>query len=202
MSSEVYIVGAARTPVGSFQGALANQKAPELGAHAIAAALGQAGVDAAEIDEVIMGNVVSAGLKQAPARQAMRQAELPDSCGATTINKVCGSGMKATMLATDLIRAGSAATVVAGGMESMSNAPFLVDKARAGLRMGHSQMLDALFTDGLEDAETGGSMGSLRKLRQTNINSLARLWTLMRLNPSPALAAPSKTALLLAKSRQ
>jgi len=160
VSSEVYIVGAARTPVGSFQGALANQKAPELGAHAIAAALGQAGVDAAEIDEVIMGNVVSAGLKQAPARQAMRQAELPDSCGATTINKVCGSGMKATMLATDLIRAGSAATVVAGGMESMSNAPFLVDKARAGLRMGHSQMLDALFTDGLEDAETGGSMGS------------------------------------------
>ena len=160
MSSEVYIVGAARTPVGSFQGALANQKAPELGAHAIAAALGQADVDAAEIDEVIMGNVVSAGLKQAPARQAMRQAKLPDSCGATTINKVCGSGMKATMLATDLIRAGSAATVVAGGMESMSNAPFLVDKARAGLRMGHSQMLDALFTDGLEDAETGGSMGS------------------------------------------
>jgi acetyl-CoA C-acetyltransferase len=107
-----------------------------------------------------MGNVVSAGLKQAPARQAMRQAELPDSCGATTINKVCGSGMKATMLATDLIRAGSATTVVAGGMESMSNAPFLVDKARAGLRMGHAQMLDALFTDGLEDAETGGSMGS------------------------------------------
>ena len=160
MSSEVYIVGAARTPVGSFQGALANQNAPQLGAHAIAAALGQASVDAAEIDEVIMGNVVSAGLKQAPARQAMRQAELPDSCGATTINKVCGSGMKATMLATDLIRAGSAATVVAGGMESMSNAPFLVDKARAGLRMGHSQMLDALFTDGLEDAETGGSMGS------------------------------------------
>lgn len=160
MSSDVYIVGAARTPVGSFQGALANQNAPQLGAHAIAAAIGQAGIDAGAIDEVIMGNVVSAGLKQAPARQAMRQAELPDSCGATTINKVCGSGMKATMLATDLIRAGSAATVVAGGMESMSNAPFLVDKARAGLRMGHAQMLDALFTDGLEDAETGGSMGS------------------------------------------
>lgn len=160
MSSDVYIVGAARTPVGSFQGALANQNAPQLGAHAIAAAIRQAGVNAGEIDEVIMGNVVSAGLKQAPARQAMRQAELPDSCGATTINKVCGSGMKATMVATDLIRAGSAATVVAGGMESMSNAPFLVDKARAGLRMGHAQMLDALFTDGLEDAETGGSMGS------------------------------------------
>ena len=160
MSSDVFIVGAARTPVGSFQGALANQNAPQLGAHAIAAAISQAGVDASAIDEVIMGNVVSAGLKQAPARQAMRQAELPDSCGATTINKVCGSGMKATMLATDLIRAGSAATVVAGGMESMSNAPFLVDKARNGLRMGHAHMLDALFTDGLEDAETGGSMGS------------------------------------------
>lgn len=160
MSSDVFIVGAARTPVGSFQGALANQNAPQLGAHAIAAAISQAGVDASAIDEVIMGNVVSAGLKQAPARQAMRQAELPDSCGATTINKVCGSGMKATMLATDLIRAGSAATVVAGGMESMSNAPFLVDKARTGLRMGHAHMLDALFTDGLEDAETGGSMGS------------------------------------------
>ena len=160
MSSDVFIVGAARTPVGSFQGALADQNAPQLGAHAIAAAISQAGVDASMIDEVIMGNVVSAGLKQAPARQAMRQAELPDCCGATTINKVCGSGMKATMLATDLIRAGSAATVVAGGMESMSNAPFLVGKARAGLRMGHAHMLDALFTDGLEDAETGGSMGS------------------------------------------
>lgn len=160
MSLDVFIVGAARTPIGSLQGALASQTAPQLGAHAIAAALHQANVRTTEVDEVVMGNVVSAGLKQAPARQAMRQAELPDSCGATTINKVCGSGMKATMIATDLIRAGSASTVVAGGMESMSNAPYLLDKARSGLRMGHTQMLDALFTDGLEDAETGGSMGS------------------------------------------
>ena len=160
MSSDVFIVGAARTPVGSLQGTLASQTAPQLGAHAIAAALSHADINASDVDEVVMGNVVSAGLKQAPARQAMRQAKLPESCGATTINKVCGSGMKAAMIATDLIRAGSADTVVAGGMESMSNAPYLLDKARSGLRMGHTQMLDALFTDGLEDAETGGSMGS------------------------------------------
>ena len=160
MSSDVFIVGAARTPVGSLQGTLASQTAPQLGAHAIAAALSHADINASDVDEVVIGNVVSAGLKQAPARQAMRQAKLPDSCGATTINKVCGSGMKAAMIATDLIRAGSADTVVAGGMESMSNAPYLLDKARSGLRMGHTQMLDALFTDGLEDAETGGSMGS------------------------------------------
>ncbi|MED5582651.1 MAG: thiolase family protein [Pseudomonadota bacterium] len=160
MSSDVFIVGAARTPVGSLQGTLASQTAPQLGAHAIAAALSHADINASDVDEVVMGNVVSAGLKQAPARQAMRQAKLPDSCGATTINKVCGSGMKAAMIATDLIRAGSADTVIAGGMESMSNAPYLLDKARSGLRMGHTQMLDALFTDGLEDAETGGSMGS------------------------------------------
>ena len=160
MSSDVFIVGAARTPVGSLQGTLASQTAPQLGAHAIAAALSHADINTSDVDEVVMGNVVSAGLKQAPARQAMRQAKLPDSCGATTINKVCGSGMKAAMIATDLIRAGSADTVVAGGMESMSNAPYLLDKARSGLRMGHTQMLDALFTDGLEDAETGGSMGS------------------------------------------
>ena len=160
MSSDVFIVGAARTPVGSLQGTLASQTAPQLGAHAIAAALSHADINASDVDEVVMGNVVSAGLKQAPARQAMRQAKLPDSCGATTINKVCGSGMKAAMIATGLIRAGSADTVVAGGMESMSNAPYLLDKARSGLRMGHTQMLDALFTDGLEDAETGGSMGS------------------------------------------
>jgi acetyl-CoA C-acetyltransferase len=160
VSESIYILGAARTPIGSFQGSLASQTAPQLGAHAIAAALENAGVEANEVNEVIIGNVVSSGLKQAPARQAMRIAQLPDSCAATTINKVCGSGMKATMLAVDLIRAGSANTVVAGGMESMSNAPYLIDKARTGLRMGHAGLLDSLFTDGLEDAETGGSMGS------------------------------------------
>jgi acetyl-CoA C-acetyltransferase len=107
-----------------------------------------------------MGNVIAAGLKQGPARQAMRMAGLPDACGATTINKLCGSGMKAAMLATDLIRAGSAARVVAGGMESMTNAPYLIPKARAGLRMGHGELKDAMFLDGLEDASTGAAMGT------------------------------------------
>ena len=160
MNKQVYIASAARTPVGSFQGALSSLSAPELGAHSIRASIERASVQDSQIDEVIMGNVVSAGLKQAPARQAMRKAGLPDSCGATTVNKVCGSGMKAIMLATDLIKADSGTTIIAGGMESMSNAPYLVQKARSGLRMGHQQMQDALFLDGLEDAETGGSMGS------------------------------------------
>ena len=158
--TQAYVLGAKRTPIGSFQGALSTSTAPELGAHAIRAAIEHAGVDAHAIDEVFMGNVVSAGVRQAPARQAMREAGLPDTCGATTVNKVCGSGMKAAMLATDLIRAGSAECVVAGGMESMTNAPYLVQKARAGLRMGHRELADSMFTDGLEDAETGGSMGS------------------------------------------
>ena len=123
MSEAIYVLGAARTPIGGFQGALARQSAPALGAHAIQGALANAGVTADEVNEVIMGNVISAGLKQAPARQAMRMANVPDAIGATTLNKVCGSGMKATMLAMDLIAAGSADTVIAGGMESMSNAP-------------------------------------------------------------------------------
>jgi acetyl-CoA C-acetyltransferase len=160
LSENVYLVGAARTPIGSFQGSLASLTAPELGAHAVNAALEHASMAGEQIDEVILGNVVSAGLKQAPARQAMRIAGLPDGVGATTINKVCGSGMKATMLATDLIRAGSAQRVIAGGMESMSNAPYVMQKARSGLRMGHAEMKDTLFLDGLEDAESGGSMGS------------------------------------------
>jgi len=160
VSEEVYLVSAARTPVGSFQGSLATLTAPELGAHAVRAAVAAGKLDTDRIDEVILGNVVSAGLKQAPARQAMRIAGLPDSCGATTINKVCGSGMKTAMLATDIIRAGSAQTVIAGGMESMSGAPYILAKARAGLRMGHTSMQDTLFLDGLEDAESGDSMGS------------------------------------------
>ena len=160
MTRATYILGAARTPIGSFQGQLSTFAAPELGAHAIDAAVAGAGVRRERIDEVFMGNVISAGLKQAPARQAMRIADLPDGCGATTVNKVCGSGMKAVMLAHDLILAGSANTVVAGGMESMSNAPYLLAKARGGLRMGHTSMQDSMFLDGLEDAETGGSMGS------------------------------------------
>ena len=158
--THVFVLGAQRTPIGSFQGALADRSAPELGAHAIGAAIEHAGIGADTIDEVLMGCVLSAGAKQAPARQAMRGAGIPDSVGATTVNKVCGSGMKAAMLATDLIRAGSANRVVAGGMESMSNAPYLMPKARAGLRMGHGELRDAMFTDGLEDADTGGSMGA------------------------------------------
>ena len=159
MSHHAYILGAKRTPIGSFQGSLSRRSAPELGAHAIQAAIDDAGVDAEAVDEVLMGCVVSAGVKQAPARQAMRLAGVPDQTGATTINKVCGSGMKAAMLAADLIRAGSADCLIAGGMESMSNAPYLLGKARGGLRMGHADLADSMFTDGLEDAETGGSMG-------------------------------------------
>ncbi len=156
----VFVVAAQRTPIGSFLGNLADRSAPELGAHAIGAAVRAAGTDPATVDEVLMGCVISAGIGQAPARQAMRLAEIPDGVGATTVNKVCGSGMKATMLGTDLIRAGSARRVVAGGMESMSNAPYLLAKARRGQRMGHGELVDAMFLDGLEDAETGGSMGS------------------------------------------
>ena len=158
--TDAYVLGARRTPIGSFQGELSDRSAPELGAHAICAAIEHAGIDADAIDEVLMGCVLSAGVKQAPARQAMRGAGVPDSVGATTVNKVCGSGMKAAMLATDLIRAGSARRVVAGGMESMSNAPYVLHKARSGLRMGHAHLRDSMFTDGLEDAETGASMGS------------------------------------------
>ena len=158
--TDAYIIGAKRTPIGSFQGSLAKYSAPDLGGNAIRSALEHAGISGDRVDEVFIGNVVSAGVKQAPARQAMRQAGLPDAVGATTINKVCGSGMKAAMLATDLIRAGSANCVVAGGMESMTNAPYLIEKARGGLRMGHRELKDSMFLDGLEDAETGGSMGS------------------------------------------
>ena len=160
MTNEVFIVSGARTPIGSFMGNLSSFSAPELAAAAIQKTLDTSSVEADQIDEVLIGNVVSAGLKQAPARQAMRLAGIPDRCGATTINKVCGSGMKATMLAFDLIRSGSADTVLSGGMESMSNAPYLLANARSGLRMGHSDTQDSLFTDGLEDAETGDSMGS------------------------------------------
>ena len=157
---EVFILGAKRTPIGSFQGSLADHSVAELGGHAISAAVKDSGLDPVNIDEILMGCVVSAGAKQAPARQAMRIASIPDSSGATTINKVCGSGMKATMLAHDLIVAGAAQTVVAGGMESMTNAPYLLAKARGGFRMGHGEIVDSMFTDGLEDAESGGSMGS------------------------------------------
>lgn len=157
----IVIVDAVRTAMGGFQGSLSSCTAPDLGAVAIKEVVARAGLTANDIDEVIMGCVLPAGLKQGPARQAMRQAGLPDSTGATTINKICGSGMKAVMQAADAIKAGSANIVVAGGMESMSNAPYLLDKARAGYRMGHGKVTDHMFQEGLEDAETGLSMGIL-----------------------------------------
>lgn len=160
-SSDIVIVGAARTPMGGFQGDLKDKTAPELGAAAIKSAIDRAGLSPADIDEVIMGNVLPAGLGQAPARQASRGAGLPDAVGCTTINKVCGSGMKTQMLAHDLIRAGSAGIMVAGGMESMTNSPYLLPKARGGFRLGHGEVKDHMFLDGLEDAyDRGRLMGT------------------------------------------
>jgi acetyl-CoA C-acetyltransferase len=156
----VVVVAAARTPLGRFQGDLAPVAAPQLGAHVIRAALERATLQPERVDEVLMGCVLPAGQGQAPARQAARAAGLPDATGATTVNKVCGSGMKATMLGHDLIRAGSADIVVSGGMESMSNAPFLLAKARSGYRVGHDRIFDHMMLDGLEDAyEPGRPMG-------------------------------------------
>ncbi|MFT6087333.1 MAG: acetyl-CoA C-acetyltransferase [Glaciecola sp.] len=157
MSDSIVIVAAKRTPMGGFMGALSAVPATELGATAIAAAIH--GIDYGQIDEVIMGCVLPAGLGQAPARQATLGAGLPLSVGATTINKVCGSGMKAIMLAHDLIYAGSAEVIIAGGMESMSNAPYILPKARAGYRMGHGKVIDHMMLDGLENAYDNKAMG-------------------------------------------
>lgn len=157
----IVIAGAARTPIGRFQGELTGIATPRLGAAAIVGALTKAGLSVDAVDELVMGCVLPAGLGQAPARQAGRFAGLPDATGATTVNKMCGSGMKAVMLAHDLIVAGSAGIVVAGGMESMSNAPYLLSKARGGYRYGHATMYDHVALDGLEDAyEPGRSMGT------------------------------------------
>src|ERR1700744_1455610 len=153
-------VSAPPPPFSPFRGELSPSSAHQLGAHVIAASLERAGLTPERIDEVFMGCVLPAGQGQAPARQAARGAHLPDATGATTINKVCGSGMKATMLAHDIIRAGSANIVVSGGMESMSNAPYLLAKARGGYRAGHDRIIDHMMMDGLEDAyETGRSLG-------------------------------------------
>ena len=159
-SDPVVIVAAARTPLGRFQGDLAPVTAPALGSHVIRAALERAKLAPERVDEVLMGCVLPAGQGQAPARQAMRAAGLPDAVGATTVNKVCGSGMKATMIGHDLIRVGSADFVISGGMESMSNAPYLLAKARSGYRVGHDRIFDHMMLDGLEDAyEAGRPMG-------------------------------------------
>lgn len=158
-SDSVVIVAAARTPMGGFMGELSPVSATELGAAAIKAAVARASIAGEDVSEVIMGCVLPAGLKQAPARQAMLGAGLPLGTGATTINKVCGSGLKTVMFGHDLIKAGSANVVVAGGMESMSNAPYLLDKARSGYRMGHGQVIDHMMFDGLQDAYEGKAMG-------------------------------------------
>jgi len=155
----IVIVSALRTPMGGFSGCFANVTAPDLGATAIKAVVAQAGLSSDQIDEVIMGCVLPAGLKQAPARQAAIAADLALSTVCTTINKVCGSGMKAAMQAHDALLAGSIDIAVAGGMESMSNAPYILPKVRSGMRMGHGQVLDHMMLDGLENAYDGISMG-------------------------------------------
>src|SRR5260370_6282561 len=157
----IVIAAAVRTPLGRVRGELARLSAPKLGSAVIRAAAQRAGIDGAHVDEVLMVCVLPAGQGQAPARQAARGAGLPDATGATTVNKVCGSGMKAVMIGHDLIAAGSADLVVAGGMESMSNAPYLLSQARTGYRFGHGEIFDHAALDGLEDAyEKGRSMGT------------------------------------------
>ena len=158
-NNDVVICGAARTPMGAMLGELSSVPSPQLGAVAISAAIERAGLSPDEINEVIMGCVLPAGLGQAPARQASRAAGIPDSSGCSTVNKMCGSGMQAIILAHDQIKAGSNNVMIAGGMENMSQAPYLLPKARAGMRMGHGQVIDSMFFDGLEDAYEGGLMG-------------------------------------------
>jgi len=164
VSDAVVIVAAKRTPLGAFQGQLAALSAPELASVAIAAALGLAGIRGEDVDEAILGCVLPAGLGQAPARQAVLGAGLPKSVPCTTVNKVCGSGMKASMLGHDQILAGVADTVLVGGMESMSNAPYLLPKARGGYRLGHGQLVDHMFYDGLQNPYDGLLMGNFAEL--------------------------------------
>ncbi|MBU6445284.1 MAG: acetyl-CoA C-acetyltransferase, partial [Alphaproteobacteria bacterium] len=159
-ASETVILAGARTPMGGFQGELSPLSAPQLGAAAIREAVARAGVAPSDVNEAFMGNVLPAGLGQAPARQAAIYGGLPESVPCTTVSKVCGSGMKAVMLASDLIAAGRAAIVVAGGMESMTNSPYLLPKARGGYRLGHGEIKDHMFLDGLEDAYEHRLMGT------------------------------------------
>lgn len=158
-NDSVVITGYSRTPIGDFQGSLSKLTAPELGAAAIKGALNRSGVELHKVDEVLMGCVLTAGIGQAPARQAALRAGLPESVGCTTVNKMCGSGMKSIMLGYDLIKSGSARIVVTGGMESMTNAPYLLPKMREGMRIGHGSVIDHMFLDGLEDANEKRLMG-------------------------------------------
>lgn len=159
-TQDIFIAGMARTPMGAFQGELAAMSAPHLGAAAIRAAVSRAGLKPEQVDETYMGCVLPAGLGQAPARQASIHGGLPNTVPCTTVNKVCGSGMKALMLAADQLSTGGARIVVAGGMESMTNAPYLLPKARGGMRLGHAEVKDHMFLDGLEDAYEGRLMGT------------------------------------------
>lgn len=157
---EVFVLSGKRTPIGAFQGAFSTLTAPQLGAHAIRAALAAAGVGPGVVDEVLMGNVLGAGIGQAPARQASKGAGIPDSVPCTTVNKVCGSGMKTVMMAAQAIQCGDADIVVAGGMESMTNAPYILPQARAGYRMGDGKVVDSMIADGLWDPYNNMHMGS------------------------------------------
>jgi acetyl-CoA C-acetyltransferase len=159
MNEDVFVVTGSRTPMGGLDGSLGNQKAAQLGSTAISGALKRGGVNPDQIDEVYMGCVLAAGQGQAPARQAALGAGLPKSVPCTTVNKMCGSGMQTTIMGFNAIKAGSASVVLCGGMESMTNAPYLLPKVRKGMRMGHGEVLDHMFFDGLEDAYTGGLMG-------------------------------------------
>ncbi|MBZ2167476.1 acetyl-CoA C-acyltransferase [Marinobacter sp. F4216] len=168
--NDVVIAGSARTPMGGMMGALSSVRSPELGAVAIKAAIEKAGLQPADVQDVIMGCVLPGGLGQAPARQASRASGIPDSTGCTTINKMCGSGMQALIMAHDQIKAGTNNIMIAGGMENMSQAPYLLPKARAGMRMGHGQVMDSMFLDGLEDAYEGGLMGVFAQRTADKLN--------------------------------
>jgi acetyl-CoA C-acetyltransferase len=170
MQRQSVIVAAKRTPVGAFQGKLSPVSAPKLGAIAIKALIDETGIDISHIDEVILGNVLSAGLGQAPARQAAIYAGLPNTVEALTVNKMCGSGLKAVMLADQVIRGGDADVVVAGGMESMSNAPYLLQNARTGQRLGHGKMIDSMIHDGLWDAYNDTHMGNCAEMLSKDRN--------------------------------
>jgi len=189
----VYIVAARRTPIGAFQGALAGMTAPQLGSAAVRGALERAGVTGAQVDEVLIGCVLPAGVGQAPARQVSLGAGIPNSVPCTTVNKVCGSGMKTVMLASDAIRAGSARVLVAGGIESMSSAPYLLPKARGGYRMGHGEVLDHMFYDGLQNPYDGALMGNFA-------DATARKYNFSRAQQDAYAAESVRRALLACES--
>jgi acetyl-CoA C-acetyltransferase len=189
----VYIVAARRTPIGAFQGALSGMTAPQLGAAAVRGALASAGLAGAQVDEVLLGCVLPAGVGQAPARQASLGAGIPNSVPCTTVNKVCGSGMKTVMLGSDAIRAGSARVIVAGGIESMTNAPYLLPKARGGYRMGHGEVLDHMFYDGLQNPYDGALMGNFA-------DATARKYNFSRAQQDAYAAESVRRALLACES--